>query len=99
MRASLSKKEPRPRAERGRLVAELLTGSWRSSAPLVSTAAEDWDEIAGVLMKSGAGALAWCKVRHAEPGSDVTDQFHQAFRLQSLQAALHERSLKRVIPL
>jgi hypothetical protein len=57
------------------------------------------NEIAELLMRSGAGGLAWCKVRHSELNTDVTDRFHQVYRLQSLQAALHHRSLKRIIPL
>jgi hypothetical protein len=60
---------------------------------------EQLAEISNLVLRSGAGGLAWCKIR----GSDIrthpiAEGFHAAYRLQSLQAALHARSLKHVIP-
>ena len=102
MPASLLKKGrwSQSRAERGKLVADLLAGSWRSSAPLVSASVEEWNEVAELLVRSGAGGLAWCRVRETVLRDAVfARQLHQVYRLQSLQAALHERSIKRVVPL
>jgi hypothetical protein len=49
-------------------------------------------------MRSGAGALAWWRIRDTDLGDTASaEQFRQAYRLQSLQALLHERNLKRVI--
>jgi hypothetical protein len=53
-----------------------------------------------LLLKSGAGGLAWRKIRHsALRDSPVAQQLEQAYRFYSLEAALRERSLKQVIPL
>lgn len=81
-------------------MAQLLAGAWRASPHAPANSAQELEEVAPLLLRSGAGGLAWCKVRHSELGSPpVADQLHQAYRLQSLQAALHERSLKQVIRL
>jgi hypothetical protein len=99
--ASFSEGEARKqsKASRGRLVAQLLAGAWRASPPRPTTSSQELEQLAPLLLRSGAGGLAWCKVRHSELGSSpVADQLHQAYRLQSLQAALHERRLKQVIP-
>ncbi|MFY9555703.1 MAG: nucleotidyltransferase family protein [Blastocatellia bacterium] len=84
---------------RGELVAQALAGAWRSSPAAPTNTARELEEISTLLLKSGAAGLAWCKVRQSELRfSSAADHFHQAYRLQSLQAALHERSLKHVIP-
>jgi Uncharacterised nucleotidyltransferase len=88
------------KGSRGRLVAQLLSGAWRGLPPRPATSSQELERLVPLLLRSGAGGLAWCKVRHSELGSSaVADQLHQAYRLQSLQAALHERSIKQVIPL
>jgi len=82
------------------LVARLLSGAWRPSSPATSDSFCELEDIAALLIKSGAAGLAWCKVRRSEIRSaGVADQLHQVYRLQSLQAALHERRLMQVIPL
>ena len=83
---------------RGGYVAQLLAGAWRGSP--FNGAAEELDEIASLVATNGAGALAWCRVRNSDLRTSSTGQLFQAqYRFQSLQAALHERSLKKVIPL
>ena len=81
----------------GRLVGDLLAGSWRNSAPSLS--GDELERIAPLLLRSGAGGLAWCAIRGSDlSGSPVADLFQATYRMQSLQSALHERSLKKVIP-
>ncbi len=85
--------------DRGRLVAELLAGSWRHSALPAICSGEDLDEIAELLISSGAGGLAWRRVRETDlSDAPFARQLRQAYRYQALQSALHHRSLKRVIP-
>src|SRR5258707_4134497 len=84
----------------GRLVAQVLSGAWRLSAPALMNSSVELEEIATLLMQSGAAGLAWSKVRQSELRfSPVADQLHQTYRLQSLQGALHERRLMQVIRL
>ena len=88
------------RTRRGSLVAQLLTGAWKSDPPVPITLPQDVEDIAPLLLRSGSGGLAWNKLRHTGlQACPSANHFHQAYRLQSLQAALHERSLKLVIPL
>lgn len=89
----------RSRALRGGLVAQLLAGAWRGSPPQPPNSARELEEIATLLLKSGAGSLAWYMVRDSDLRSaPVADQFHQIYRLHTLEAALHLRALKEVIP-
>src|ERR1051325_817385 len=88
------------RTQRGSLVADVLSGSWKTNPSAPGQTDEELSEIAPLLLKSGAGALAWCKVRRTGfKESSAGDHFHQAYRLQSLEAELHKRRLKKVIPL
>src|SRR5262245_23125491 len=90
---------PRSRASCASLVAQLLARAWRASPASPLAAAEDLAEIAVLLMKSGASALAWHALRKSPlRNCPAATQLHQAYRLHSLQAAIGERSLKQVIP-
>jgi hypothetical protein len=103
---------------RGKLVAQLLAGTWRSADPsppsagkLIAGAAEhdkveacptreELEVIAPLLFKSGAAGLAWRKIRDSDlRHSSAARQLQTAYRSQSLQAALHQRHLKQVIPI
>jgi hypothetical protein len=91
------------RASRGALVAQLLAGAWRSSAQPHLTAPKELVErelveIAPLLLRSGAAGLAWRRIRDSDLRvCSVSSQLQQAYRLYSLEAALHERRLKQVI--
>jgi hypothetical protein len=87
------------KASRGALVARLLEGAWRSSTAPILIAADQLEEIAQLLLLSGAAGLAWRKIRDsALRASSAAHQLQQAYRLYSLQAVLHERRLRQVIP-
>ena len=84
----------------GVLVARLLAGSWRREPPPPDISEAELGSIAHLLHRSGASSLAWHKIRHSPLQAAPDAQgLQQAYRLHSLQAALHERSLKKVIPL
>jgi putative nucleotidyltransferase-like protein len=88
------------RAERGKLVAQLLAGSWRSAPPQPLISTLELAEIATLLLRTHAGALGWWRIRHtALRANSAGEQLQHAYRYDSLQAALHERSLKQVIPM
>ena len=45
-------------------------------------------------MKTGAGGLAWWRIRGSDLATSSTGQeFQQTFRAQSLQSGMHERTL------
>jgi hypothetical protein len=89
------------RLRRGALVATTLTGSWRNTnvADLEITEAE-LDEIAPLLCMSGAAALGWHRVSKSylkdTPSAEV---LKQAYRLQLLQASIHEEKVQQAFRL
>jgi hypothetical protein len=87
------------RIQNGRLVATMLEGAWRA-APSASTCLPD--ELAAVvplLLSFGAGALGWRRIRNTElKAFPDARELQQAYYLHTLQAALHEREIKSVIP-
>jgi hypothetical protein len=87
-------------SEIGFLIALVLKRSWRrqSEAPGLSPAA--LAEITPRLLQTGAGALAWWRVR----GTELTEtaagqQLRQAHRQHALWAALHERAVSQTMAL
>jgi hypothetical protein len=85
---------------RGRLVARLLAGAWRGSLSQPINSAQELEEVGTLLVTTGAGGLAWCRVRHSDlRSSSAARQLQQAYRFHSLQAAVHEHNLRKVIPL
>ena len=92
-------KQSDDRVSRGARVARLLSGAWRSSTPNLFRAPDDLAEITPLLLRSGAAGLAWRMIRNsAVRGSSAARQLQQAYRLYSLEAALHQRRLRQVIP-
>ena len=84
----------------GRLTAKLLEGAWRYTPPNTTTSLEELEYLAPLLLRSGAAGLAWSKLRNSDFHSTKTvETLHQAYRMQSLQSVLHERSLKRAVSL
>src|ERR1700682_5069617 len=86
---------------RGHLVSEILAGSWRySQSPSLSLSESQLDEVAPLLYGSGAAALGWGRVGESElrtTSSAVV--LRQAYRLQSLQSAIHEEKIKKIFRL
>lgn len=91
----------RDELRKGKLVATLLSGAWRSSAfqPLNLSAAE-LDEITPLLCASGAAALAWRRISNTDFDKTASAEvLHQAYRLHALQSAIHEQHIEKVFRL
>src|SRR6185295_5822635 len=76
---------------KGNLVAEVLSGSWRSSAiPTLQLTEAQLDAVMPLLYDSGTAALGWHRLK-ATPlrTSTSAEVLHQAYRLQSLQSEVH----------
>lgn len=85
--------------QNGWLVAALLEAAWRRSPAQPEFSVEQLSAIAPLLLSFGAGALGWWRVSHSDlRDSPPAVELHQAYRLHCLQAALHEREIKAVIP-
>jgi hypothetical protein len=85
----------------GELLAVALRGSWRDKdlPPFVLSETE-LDQIAPLLLGSGAAALGWRVVdSSALRESSSGELLRQAYRLQSLQAELQEHKIEKVFRL
>ena len=85
---------------RGALVAALLAGSWRQQPNEPGLSATELLNITPLLLESGAGALAWRRLRnsHLAATADASELPH-AYRLHAIQAAVHEINIKQVLKL
>ena len=85
---------------RGQLIATLLSGSWRSAQPALSFDGSSLDIATPLLYGSGAGALGWWRIRETELRETPSAQvLHQAYRLQALQARIHETKIQKTFRL
>jgi hypothetical protein len=86
---------------KGNLVAEVLSGSWRSSdAPTLEMSETDLDTVTPLLYDSGTAALGWHRVRKTHlRNSSSAEVLHQAYRLQSLQSEIHAQKIEKVFRL
>src|SRR2546426_7485584 len=81
---------------RGELVARLLARSWRSVPPDFSLDVTGLDIVTPLLYGSGAGALGWWRIRETSLRETESAQvLHQAYRLQALQARIHETKIQK----
>jgi Uncharacterised nucleotidyltransferase len=85
---------------RGELVATVLAGSWRRLAPPLHISADALADIAPHLIRLGVGGLSWRRLRfpHA-PTCPAAFDLRQAYRLQTLEARLHERRIVQALSL
>jgi hypothetical protein len=84
----------------GELVASFLTGAWRPIPPPSDISETQLEKIGPLLIRTGAGALAWWRVRHSELEScAVSAEFHQAYRLYTLDSRLNQSKIEKVFAL
>jgi hypothetical protein len=86
---------------KGRLVARVLSGSWRSSGfPQLEITKSELDTITPLLYDSGAAALAWHRLSQTSlRNSGSAELLHHAYRLQSLQSDIQEQKIEKVFRL
>ncbi len=84
------------------LMARALKGCWRASPPPNEIEAELWPRLTPLLIGSGAGALAWRRLRgemqHELPAGEVSDvaALRESHRTQALHTSLQERLIASV---
>ncbi len=81
-------------------MASMLAGSWRPSPPEFECTASEIEEIAPLLRSNGAAALCWRRIKHSELRTTrAAAQLHQAYRANTLQAVLHQRTIEQTFKL
>jgi hypothetical protein len=89
-----------PAESRSRLMAEMLQGSWRRSPTTLEFTASELEEIAPLLQRSGAAALCWRRIQSSKLRDvPAAKQLRQAYRLNTLQAAINQQTIEEVIAL
>ncbi|HZS47732.1 MAG TPA: nucleotidyltransferase family protein, partial [Blastocatellia bacterium] len=84
----------------GDLVRRILTCSWRQDPSPVSFSQEELTAALPMLLGSGAGALTWWKIRNSSLGAHpAAAEFRQAYRHNSISAAVREIEIKEVFAL
>lgn len=83
---------------RGRIVASLLSGSWRPHPPPARIPPEELERVSKVLLRQSSGGLAWHRLR----GSDLSSHpaalpLRDAYRSHTLQVRLLERQLAETV--
>jgi hypothetical protein len=83
---------------RGGLVARLLAGSWRPAPSTPVLSASELRDIARLVMRTGAGALGWWRIRGSRLATTASAlELQQAYRLQTLDACLHDRRITTAV--
>ena len=85
---------------RGQMVAQFLSGSWRNKPSPLTLSLPEVTFILPLLIRSGAGGLAWAKLRHTNfQSSPEVQEVQQVWRYQMLETAVQKHYLQQVIPL
>ena len=83
--------------ETGGLVAAFLAGAWRASTPSLEFPNGDLATIAPLLLQTGAGPLAWWRVRQSElHTSEPAVEMRQAYRLNALNHQIHQAKVDKI---
>ena len=81
-------------------VAQVLAGAWRRDTKPSKISLSLLRDLSPLILRSGAGALAWNKIRQSElVSSPLAFQYQQGYRKHTLEAARHERDIKNIFAL
>ena len=81
----------------GSLVARVLVGSWRDTAPPPDFSGAELTSVLPLLLASGAGALAWNRIaRSTLANTPAGEELHAAYRMHALHSAIHETEIREL---
>ena len=93
----MKRRPVRSRVALGLTFSDVLRSSWREEPEPFSCLGEP-DAAYETLLGTGCGALAWWRLRASSTASETSAaSLHEAFRLHSLQAAVHARNFEHVL--
>jgi hypothetical protein len=83
---------------RGTLLARLLAGAWRPDIPPISLSRKELDLILPLVVKSGAAALAWRRIRGTALATTVAGRkLHEARIVMAVEATIRESLIERLL--
>jgi len=82
----------------GTLIATALQRSWTEpTQPDCDISVDELDQVAPMLYESGAAGLGWWRFRETKLRETASGELlHQAFRMHTLHAAIHETRIQKV---
>jgi hypothetical protein len=87
-------------ATRSYLMASLLKGAWRAEPSATDSSAEELKLILPLLIETGAGALAWRRIRNSPlEATHAALQLQDTYRLYKLRAIIYEREVAEIFKL
>lgn len=88
------------KVSQGSLTATVLAGAWRREPPVALISEDELELVAPPLDVSGAGALAWWRLRRSPlRESTAARGFRESYRLQTVRAAVREAELESLFAL
>ena len=82
---------------KGEIIASALRGAWRDAPPPLELDEGELQIIARALLRSGSASLVWWKASRTHPDLAATlDEFHTAYKYQTLRAVIDELEVKKV---
>jgi hypothetical protein len=82
----------------GMLVANALKSCWRQDPDPCELTRNELEEIAPILLKSGAAGLVWWRLNRTDQ-SELHPELFEAYKRQTLEAAVHEDDVAQVFRL
>ncbi|HEX9696551.1 MAG TPA: nucleotidyltransferase family protein [Actinomycetota bacterium] len=81
------------------VAARILRGAWRVSPPACEATVDELKMAEPLLLRSGAGALAWRAIRERKDlaASKAGRRLHESFRLHALQHSVLERRIAEAL--
>lgn len=91
---------PLPPVDQGWVIADLLQGAWRREPGSASVSEEQLRLVVPVLVRSGAAALAWRRLRDSPLAATAAGrEILTARRIQAAEAAIRQAQLESVLSL
>jgi hypothetical protein len=80
----------------GIAIARALRGSWRQTPEPLSIPINEFSAIESLLLRTGAGALAWRRVQQVASSDEIFPDLKNAYRSYAIEAAINQFNVRDV---
>lgn len=90
----------RTNSRKATLITALLKGAWRTSQQAVKISVEELEDIAPMILGSGAGSLSWWRIKDTcLSASRAAAELQEAYRLHTAQSIFYKHKIKSAFAL